>query len=231
MPTWAITLSPVSCRRASLSAMPARNPYRSSWKASLALRTLVVLYASVVVSACGVRSNLKPGTSARTDAQSTIVVLGVKAGHAIRLHTGDIQGTMWNFNFFPDPAARAWPDKDGYLVLKLAPLPPGQAYGVTQITVDDIGSPPQFFEMCNGNSTVSFEAPAGKVVYAGDLEFERSPDRRSISYRLVSDENRVREYLRNRYPALAHELVIGNPVVRKMRGLICLPNAPMLIII
>jgi hypothetical protein len=47
----------------------------------------------------------------------------------------------------------------------------------------------------------------------------------------VSDEDGVREYLRKRYPALVGELVIGNSEVRKMRGLICLPNAPLLIII
>jgi hypothetical protein len=209
--------------------MPAHHRQFQPWKGSCAFRNLVLL-AAVVVSACGVRSNLKPGASARTDAQSTIIVLGVKAGHAIRLHTGHIEGTSWNFDYFPDPAARAWPDDDGYLVLKLAPLPQGRAYGVSQITVDDVGSPPQYFEMCNG-TTVTFEAPAGKVVYVGDLEFQRSPDRQSLGYRLTSDENGARDYLRKRYPALASELVIGSSVVRKIKGMLCLPNVPMLIII
>jgi hypothetical protein len=192
-------------------------------------RRLVFVMTTVVVCACGVRSNLKPGPSARADEQSTIIVLGVKAGHAIRVHTGDLEGSVWNYNLLPDPAARSWPDDDGYLVWKLAPLPPGVAYGVTQITVDDIGSPPQAFEPCNGSTAVTFEAPAGKVVYVGDVEFERSPDRRWLGFRLVSDEEGARAYLRKRYPALASELVAGSSAVRKVRGMLCLPNVPMII--
>lgn len=199
----------------------------------LAVATTVATVATVLACAtgCGVRSNLKPGPGVVPFAESAIVVIGVKQGHGIALSHGNLDGDEWRFDFLGDLAARVFPDKDGFLVVKLPPQTGTAALAVTQVTVDDIGSPPHYYKPCTGNVTFAIQADAGKVTYVGDIVTERDPGGGGISYRLEFQEEEARVYIARRFPGLAPAFVRRDALVRRIHWLPCPSNVPTVIFV
>lgn len=177
------------------------------------------------------RRNLAPGPGATPFADAAIVVLGVKQGHGIALSHGNLDGKEWKFDLLGDLAARVFPDQDGFLVIKLPPQTGSAALAVTQVIVDDVGSPPQVFKPCSGDKTFAIQAEAGKVTYVGDVVVDREAGGQSIAYRLEFEEEEARAYLARRYPGLVAAFVRRDALVRRVHWFPCASNVPLLIFI
>jgi hypothetical protein len=209
---------------------PATLPFYGKRPRRVVAMALFLAVALATTAGCGVRRNLKPGVKAAPRPDAAIVVFGVKQGHGIVLERGTLEDGVWDLDLFGGLFARAFPDKEGFLVLQLAPQVERKAYGVTSVIIDDVGSPPRDFRPCGGG-TITFQAEAGKVTYVGDLETERSNDRSRIAPSLTANEEEARAYIGRYYPGLLGSFVRRDAVFRRARGVLCRPNIPLVIFV
>lgn len=177
-----------------------------------------VAVALILLSGCGAMSTLDPNEATISD-KASIVILGVQPRFRIGVSAGNGLTQTWR----PTSGfhANAFPE-DGYLVLKLTPTKEGASYGVTQVLTKDFGlAIPPRYTACTGRATAAFEAPAGKVIYVGDLEYEVKGDSLRFSY--GKSPERLREMLGKKYPALADKWESGEIYFPTVENLDCGP--------
>ena len=134
------------------------------------------------------------------DRDHVIFVLGVQSGTS---EVGVFRGDLGSHGFSQNPFAVATyfgRPNDGFVV---GESHAGNTLGVTDISV--ASAVQQDFSLCHNSSTVTFRAPAGKVVYVGNVSFGRQGF--ATIPTITRDLEAARRFLRNHYPNLADALV------------------------
>jgi hypothetical protein len=146
---------------------------------------------------------------------SSVIVLGVHPRYRVQVFEGDNDGDKWLRN--PMMTTLNVHPEDGYIVAKVRPRSGGKNYGVGGILPEGIGG--DLFFPCAGRKTVTFEAPEGKVVYVGNINYERNG--KGVSFEVSSDISAARAHLQQKYPLLAEKLVNGGFSVKELSNTSC----------
>ena len=162
--------------------------------------TALLAACTFLVSGCVSFSGLSPTSNYADFGDNSIIVLGVTRPAGIHIYKGDQVGDSWlrdnltvTLNTSP---------VDGYIVANMAPRSGSKLYGIGTIIPGWDGN----FGMlgpCQNDRAMTFQAPAGKVVYVGDLELDRNA---GIRFTAANIE-KARAHLKVRFPLLANRLV------------------------
>jgi hypothetical protein len=162
---------------------------------------LLPAIAFSLLSGCVTTSNLATGNgSASVDMSESVVIIGVTPRYRVALVKGTPHGDSWSRDHSSVATTNTYPD-DGYIVVKIPARSGTGSYGVGQILPEGIGGFAPQYVPCTGHTLVTFEAPAGKVTYVGDIQF--SINGQTARYQYSHNLEQARRFLSSKYPALA----------------------------
>lgn len=153
--------------------------------------SLAIVLMATMLSACGQRS-IRPGSSLQVDAKSSVLVFGMQPNSRIHLIRGDIVDGVWERPFNDTPDVNAFPDEDGYIVVKLRATKATEKLAVSLVFPD--GKP---YGPCDGNQSPTFTLLPGKITYAGDLKYR--VDGAKLSFSISSDVEKAHAYVASRF--------------------------------
>lgn len=170
-------------------------------------------------------SNVKQGTNQAQDNASTIIIYGINPAYKTQAFKGSPSDKGWTPYAFPglQPAnvIRTAP-KDGYIVATVPSLEASQKYAIARVTIGL-----SIFQLCSEKTVYTFSAPAGKVIYVGDVNYELTkitgPSSSSTMVQFNDDEKykaerpvitptysddfaKAKNFIASKYPALLNRL-------------------------
>lgn len=175
---------------------------------------------AVLVAGCVTTSNLSPGDAVRVTPGESVVVIGVKKNYRIGIQKGNVEGESWKYDQMSVLASNTFPDQ-GYIVQRLTPRAKGENYAIAQILPEGIGGFTPRFSPCNGQDVLTFEAPAGKVIYVGDVDYLRTGDLMSFAY--SRDINSAKSHIEKNFPNLASKLEQTDAKIMQVSNMNCGP--------
>ena len=143
------------------------------------------------LSACG-QSTIRSGSSLQVDAQTSVLVLGMSPNYRIHLLRGQIADGTWVRPTLDVPEVNAFPDENGYIVVKLKPTTEAEKLGVSLVFPGGVPYGP-----CQGYQNPIFTLPPGTITYVGDLHY--TFDGSTLHYSVSSDAKKARAYLASKY--------------------------------
>jgi len=165
-----------------------------------------------VLSGCVSFTGLDSGSNYADVGDDAIIVMGVSQPYRVHVFRGERFEDKWlrdqiivKLNVYP---------QDGYIVARLPARSGKENYGIGGILPDGIGFTSTLFIPCQGRKTLTFDAPAGKVIYVGDINLEKTAA--GIRYAGVSNFEAAQAHLKAHFPLIADKLVQGkfeNPVL------------------
>jgi hypothetical protein len=193
--------------------------YRAAMK-TVRLALLLVL----TCAACGVTHNLSRGEAIRPSPVKGILILGVNPPHHVQINTGiSVSETTW-LRDASGPEADLAP-QDGYIVIDLDATTSDTEYGLTLV---EPAASDYVYWACPKHPTITFQLPANKASYVGDVDFEVKPN--AIEAKLSFNAERAKKFIERRYPALipdfrpapAHEKRVAFPSAPEHVAMKCL---------
>jgi len=170
------------------------------------MKTLSYLLSACLLllsTGCVNFSNLDKSATLTQDSSDAVIVMGVKPRFRVAIAPGTIVeekvklGGIATLNTYPE---------SGYIVGKVAAAVFPNEYHVQAIFPDGIVGAGfgDAYGPCGNDHVVSFHAPAGKVIYVGDVEYARANGKLVIKY--SEDLQSARKFLDREYPNLANRL-------------------------
>lgn len=170
------------------------------------MRTFLVILSICAIfstTGCVSFSNLEKSATLAHNSQDAIIVLGAKPRFRVAIAPGEIIegkvkiGAMAAINTYPE---------EGYIVGRVSAAMFPNEYHIQLILPEGIsgGAFGQAYGPCGDDQVLSFHAPAGKVIYVGDVEYSQESGRLAIKY--SDDIDRARDFMKRHYPALANQL-------------------------
>ncbi|GAA5445178.1 hypothetical protein Misp06_03375 [Microbulbifer sp. NBRC 101763] len=179
------------------------------------LRLIVVTLFITALSGCISFSNMSKDSSYSDLGEDSVIILGIKPDFRVHIYKGEELDYGWEMNNVA-VTLNTFPE-GGYIVAKLSPRSDGINYGVGGVLPEGIGG--QLYMPCGGKETMTFEAPAGKVVYVGSLEFVGSNG--SKSFKVTNDFDDAKKYLEQEYPSFSKHLEYSEPAILKVANISC----------
>jgi hypothetical protein len=173
------------------------------------------------LSGCITMSNLPRTEAGPTSSDETIVVLGVQPRYRVALSKGTANGESWSLDQLSLATTNSFPE-NGYIVVKVPSRTGSDTYGISQILPEGIGGFVPRYVPCNGQGIITFDAPAGKVVYVGDIEYARDGDK--LRYIYSSNPEQARRFVAEQYPALSTRLELHKANVSLVKNIPCGPT-------
>lgn len=134
-----------------------------------------------------------------------MVILGVLPSYQVNFHNGSADGTYWTpSNGLSSSGANVFPE-NGYIVVKVPSLSEAESYGVVEIMPRGFAG--YNFVACAGDKMPAFQAPAGRVIYVGDIHYDldlQTGDK--LSYEYTLNPEKARQFLTSYYPDLASKM-------------------------
>jgi hypothetical protein len=178
---------------------------------------LAVVVSTLLISGCVSFSGLDPPSNYSNFGEESVIVLGISPRFRVHIFDGEKTGDKWirdviivKLNVFPE---------DGYIVAKVPPKSGTQNYGIGGLLPEGLGLSPRMFSPCQGQSTLTFDAPAGKVVYVGDIRFVDKGS--SVMFESSYDMEAARAHMRKHFPLLADKLTPGIVESRVLANVQC----------
>ena len=168
-------------------------------------RQLVCLVAIVMCGGCTSMGRLDTKSQAPDKNQSIFVVGVSPENHRIGIFGGTEKDGAFKQNWLP--AVFYGGAQGGYIVGKSSG---GKTLAITavQVTASEKSLIGTDFTACDGAETVVFQAPPGKVIYLGSVDYRVSGDKLEIRY--WNDLEGARRYLSGAYPGLADRVEQGS---------------------
>lgn len=166
-------------------------------------RMLAAVAMATMLSGCVTFSGLDPKSNYAEVGNGSIIVMGVSPAYRVHIFEGERVGDKWKRDIIATKL-NVYP-VDGYIVARVPARTGAENYGIGGILPDGIGG--KLFIPCIGRKSLTFDAPAGKVVYIGDVTLAATG--RGIGYNATSDIEAARAHLKARFPLLADKLVAG----------------------
>ncbi|MEZ8128818.1 hypothetical protein [Enterovibrio norvegicus] len=165
------------------------------------MRYLTALLAIFLISGCTSYSNLEIGEGFDEENES-IFFLGIAPSNfKVFLPNGSVKdGEFWRSELASGLGVLA---EDGYIVSKAKHDDTIAITGVNQIDGNSswLGDT---YSACNGERSLVFSVPKGKVIYISDVTFKVNQSSLSIQYE--DNIERARKYLMKKHPELAEKL-------------------------
>lgn len=151
--------------------------------------------------------HVDPGVTAPAS-DHTFFVIGVAPQNMrIAVFRGDVSDGAFHQNAIAAASYLGTPE-DGFIL--------GETHGGNTMAITfvvPLSSPNDVFSTplvpCNGAKTLVFDAPAGKVIYAGSVRY--TSGRKGLLPSYGDDLEGARAFLKQHYPALAAGLEAGHP--------------------
>lgn len=187
----------------------------------------LTILSVMALSACVSFSGLDPASNYAEIGDSSVIVLGVTPRYRVHIYEGERAGDKWNrdqvmtkLNVYPE---------DGYIVAKVPARSGALNYGIGGILPNGIGG--GLFTPCLGKSTITFDAPKGKVVYVGDVKLTSTGQ--TVRYEASSNPEAAMTHIKARFPRLAGQVVVGGFQLRELANTPCVqePGGPIIIYI
>lgn len=143
--------------------------------------------------------------------KESIFILGVSPSHyRVRFFPAEISNGTFDLTAFSIPMVFGLPT-DGYLVGKASAGDVLVLYVVQNMDRHPLLPDNPGFYACDGTRAMVFEAPKGKVVYLGDLEFREGSYGQPMQSIYGRDEKAARAYLEKNFPALRGKMEYIHP--------------------
>jgi hypothetical protein len=162
------------------------------------LAFIIALTASL--SGCMTVSNLDGGTQLSANSKNTIFVMGVEPDFRTAYSEGYGKDGKW-YRDSSIASGNLYP-VNGYIIANVASSNKTHPYGITQVLPTGVGG--KVYRPCVGTDVFAFSAPAGKVIYVGDLRFTEDSHKLHIAFDW--NPERARNFLQAHYPSLAGKL-------------------------
>ncbi|WP_147431337.1 hypothetical protein [Azonexus fungiphilus] len=185
------------------------------------LNPIALLFFLVLLSGCVTTSNLPKNEPAMVSPQETVFVIGVQPRYRVALAKGRVDGTKWSRDSFSVATTNSFPD-DGYIVVKVPSLSPPEWYGIAQILPEGIGVLAPRYMPCIGQGVVAFQAPSGKIVYVGDIEYKREGDKLKFNYAWRPEA--AKKFVSSSYSALSDRLELSEGSIFTESSTTCDPT-------
>lgn len=167
------------------------------------VRIPLLFAVAALATSCASTSKLPPNSPVSIEENETVVILGVLPSYQVVLGIGSADGDYWNapssVGFSPD-----YPE-NGYVVSKVRATGEAESYGVVGIMPRGFAG--YRFVPCAGDKMLTFQAPAGKVIYIGDIHYDldlQTGDK--LSYEHALNPDKARQFLSSYYPDLASKM-------------------------
>lgn len=183
-------------------------------------RNWVLAGLVVMLSGCVTHENLRTSTPLSDLSGDSIIVMGVSPDYQVEIGKGFANGNTVTTS--SAPGALAVYPKDGYIVGKVPARTGSEVHLLVAIRPKGYGMFEPLYMPCNGEQTPTFEAPAGKVIYVGDITLGHY-DKKNIALRYSSNFNAAKAYIAKNYPELSAALVKGPIVLRSIAHHSCAP--------
>lgn len=164
----------------------------------------ISLVAASLLSACNSAPPLPPNKPVALSNNETVVILGVVPSYLVSFRAGTIEGDEWSIDRFGTPVSRGFPE-NGYIVAKIPALKGAERYGLASI--QPRGMAGRNFIPCRGNRVLTLEAPAKRVIYIGDIDYDLDLlTGNTLRYKYSSNPEKARQFLSANYPDLASKM-------------------------
>src|SRR6266513_3170206 len=150
------------------------------------------LVLTLFLAGCGIRENIRPGSTLEVDNESAVLVMPVV----------DVP----EVNLFPN---------NGYLIVKLKPTAATESFSFSLIFPEK-GRP---YGPCQDSTAPTFDLKGGAVNYVGDLRY--TFDGSSLRYEYSLDETKARTFLNTNYPGYVDSLQVKPIKLMKVKSNIC----------
>lgn len=181
-----------------------------------ALRLALLLVLACVLACGGVTHNLTRREAIRPSPVKGILIMGVSPAHHVQINVGtNVSSTLWQRDASA-PLADLAPE-GGFIVIDLDATTWDTEYGITLVAPLDSD---YVYWACPRKRTITFELPANKASYVGDVHFEFEPD--AISAKLTFNTARARKFVEQNYPALLPDFRVAKAQEKK----VVFPEAP-----
>jgi len=177
----------------------------------------IVIVLLLVLSACGISSNIKPDEKLLLDDRSAVLFLGVTPAYRIHLLRGKVKNNVWKRPNVDVPEINITPES-GYIFVKVEPTTPEESLGVSLIFPGG-----QTYGPCQDSIAPIFTLNPGIINYVGDLHYSLSGSQLRYSYTV--DEDKAREYLRKNYPGTELQVTTTPMVQMKVDSSLCSPKS------
>jgi len=188
-----------------------------NWSAvKTTLRVALLLVLACAFACGGVTHNLSRREAIRPSPVKGILILGVSPAHQVQIKIGtNVSNAVWRRDASSAEADLA--PEDGFIVIDLDATTHATEYGITLVAPLDSD---YVYWACPHRRTITFELPANKASYVGDVHFEVEPN--DISAELSFDVERARKFVERRYPALLPDFSVAKAQEKK----VVFPEAP-----
>lgn len=170
------------------------------------------------LTGCITYGNLDKNATLDKKANEAIIILGVHPRYRVAIGRGLItdgkikigNGGFATLNTFPE---------GGYIVDKVPAASFPDEYHIALILPEGIGGFVPMYSPCGDEKAISFAAPAGRVVYIGDINFSAADGQLEIDYSM--NPGAARQFLVRQYPQLAARLESLSPQAFPFIGSTC----------
>jgi hypothetical protein len=165
-------------------------------------KILCILCVLIFLGACASVGKLDKSVALNVGSESIFVIGVAPENYIISIFPGTVKNGEFNQNVTRSPSFLGHPDGK-YIVAKASA---GEILALTRFAVakDKDSNVGPRIRFCEGMETMSFEVPAGKVIYLGDINFEESGDRIKMNY--TSDIASAKQYVDREFPNLKNRL-------------------------
>jgi len=161
-----------------------------------------IIITSFLLSSCVSKGLLKQDARL-TSSDESVFVLGLSPeNYSVFIFKGEIKNGRFDKNIFVSSIAYGTAD-NGYIVSK---APARETFAVTLISIgekkDSISG--TSYVPCRDAKTITFKAPAGKVIYLGDVEYVLEGG--AVTTKYGNNFDAAEKYINDKYPHLRGKL-------------------------
>lgn len=182
--------------------------------AAVAMIAVGLVLPAIAATGCGGAARRSARPAFEVSDRSSVVVMGVSPSMRLRAYQGWNGSGSWERNGHATPFINELPGDGGYVVARIPPSAPGEAYGILRV----LPSATKALTVCTDGSAAVFEVPKNAVVYVGDftLTFDGS-----YGVEVARDFGKAAAFVKESYPELAGRLVEGRARIARVTNGLC----------
>jgi hypothetical protein len=187
----------------------------------ITMRIAALMFVGIGLSGCITYGNLGKNETIDKNSKDAIIVVGVQPRYRVAIGRGTVVDGQIKFSNGGFATLNVFPE-GGYIVGKVPAASSPDEYHINMILPEGIGGFTPRYSPCGDEKVLSFAAPAGSVVYVGDINFSTNASDLKIDY--STNLEAARAFLSQQYPKLAARLEKQTPQAFPFAGSTCTPQ-------
>jgi len=176
------------------------------------------LFLSIfLLSSCGIKHNLKPGSTLDIDKTKTVLMLGYSPNYRIHFIHGSFENDIWTRPTIDIPDINIEPVGE-YIIIDTEPTSPEKPLGISMIFPFNWTG----FGPCQDSMSPIFNLKPGVVNYVGDLAY--SFDGQKLQYKSSINNQKAKDFLKANYPDFVKSLEFNPMKMVKVNSGVCSPK-------